>query len=179
MHQEIVFAGFGGQGALLLGKLLTEAGMHEGKHVSWLPSYGPEMRGGTANCNVVISDEPVGSPIINESTMVIAMNRPSLEKFEVELKKDGVLFINSSIIDVEPKRKDVKLFKVPANEFASELGNLKVANMVMAGAVIAATNLVSEDSFKNVLKEKMVGKKAKFLDINLKAMEMGFNHIKK
>lgn len=177
MHEEIIIAGFGGQGVLLLGKLLSEAGMEEGRNVSWLPSYGPEMRGGTANVNVIISDDPVGSPIIVESTIVVAMNRPSLEKFEPTLVKNGKLFINSSIIDVEPKKKDIQVFKVPANDIANDLGNIKVANMVMAGAIIKATNCVSIETFKKVIQDVLTGKKAKLVDINLEALERGYNTI--
>lgn len=178
MHEEIILAGFGGQGLLLLGKLLAEAAMEEGRNVSWLPSYGPEMRGGTANANVIISDEQVGSPIIIDSTIVVAMNRPSLEKFEKTLIKDGYLFMNSSIIDIEPSRKDVKIVKVPANEIASNLGNLKVANMVMAGAIIQKTKIVNLETFINVIKENFSGKKSNLIDINIKAIEEGMKAVK-
>ncbi|MCX8058612.1 MAG: 2-oxoacid:acceptor oxidoreductase family protein [Spirochaetes bacterium] len=178
MHEEIILAGFGGQGILLLGKLLAEAAMEEGRNVSWLPSYGPEMRGGTANANVIISDDQIGSPIIIDSTIVVAMNRPSLEKFEKTLVKDGILFMNSSIIDIEPSRKDIKVYRVPANEIASNLGNLKIANMVMAGAIIEKTKLVNLDVFINVIKENFAGKKSNLLEINIKAIEEGMRSVK-
>lgn len=174
MHKEMIIAGFGGQGVLLLGKLLAETGMEEGKHVSWLPSYGPEMRGGTANCNVVISDDPVGSPIVAEANVLVAMNRPSLEKFQAELLPDGFLLMNSSIIDIEPAREDVRVYKIPANKIASDLGLIKVANSVMAGAVIWATGCVSIESFQAVLKHTLGAKKADLLDINIKALEAGY-----
>jgi 2-oxoglutarate ferredoxin oxidoreductase subunit gamma len=177
MHEEIILAGFGGQGVLLLGKLLSEAAMEEGRNVSWLPSYGPEMRGGTANANVIISDEQIGSPIIIESTIVVAMNRPSLEKFEKTLVKDGILFINSSIIDVEPVRKDIQVIKVPANEIASNLGNLKIANIVMAGAIIKKTQIVKLETFIDVIKNNFTSKKTSLIDINLKALEEGAKSI--
>ena len=124
-----IFAGFGGQGVLLIGQLLAYAGMYEGKNVSWLPSYGPEMRGGTANCSVVVSDEPVASPVINKCDCVIAMNRPSLDKFEQNVLPGGKLFINSSIIDKKATRTDIDVYYVPCNEIADKLNNPKVANM--------------------------------------------------
>ncbi len=179
MHEEIIMAGFGGQGVMLLGKFISEAAMEEGKEVSWLPSYGPEMRGGTANCHVIVSDEPIASPIIIESSILIAMNRPSLEKFEKTLKKDGILFMNSSIIDIEPTRKDIKIFKIPLNEIANRLGSQKIINMIMAGALIYATKIVSFETMKKVFEENLTGSKAKFIDLNIKSMEEGMNLIKK
>lgn len=178
MHEEIIMAGFGGQGVMLLGKFVSEAAMEEGKEVSWLPSYGPEMRGGTANCHVIISDEPIASPIIVESSILIAMNRPSLEKFEKTLKEDGILFINSSIIDIEPKRNDIKVYKVPLNEIANRLGNQKIINMIMAGALIQVTKLIKFETMKNIFEENLTGSKAKFIDLNIKSLEEGMNHIK-
>ncbi|MEJ5272891.1 MAG: 2-oxoacid:acceptor oxidoreductase family protein [Spirochaetota bacterium] len=178
MHEEIIMAGFGGQGVMLLGKFISEAAMEEGKEVSWLPSYGPEMRGGTANCHVIVSDEPIASPIITESSILIAMNRPSLEKFEKTLKKDGILFMNSSIIDIEPSRKDIKVYKVPLNDIANRLGSQKIINMVMAGALIAVTKIVNYETMKKVFEENLTGSKAKFIDLNLKSMDEGINYIK-
>ncbi len=174
MHKEMIIAGFGGQGVLLLGKLMAEAGMEEGKHVSWLPSYGPEMRGGTANCNVVISDDPVGSPIVAEANVLVAMNRPSLEKFQTALQPDSFLLLNSSIIDIEPERKNLRIYKIPANKIAGDLGLIKVANSVMAGALIRATGCVSLEAFQAVLKHTLGAKKADLLDINFKALEAGY-----
>jgi 2-oxoglutarate ferredoxin oxidoreductase subunit gamma len=174
MHREMIIAGFGGQGVLLLGKLLAEAGMEEGKHVSWLPSYGPEIRGGAANCNVVISDDPVGSPIVTEADVLVAMNRPSLEKFQASLLPDSFLIINSSVIDIEPARRDVWVFQVPANRIAGDLGLIKAANSVIAGAVIRATGCVSLETFREVLKKKLVNGKADLLAVNIKALEAGY-----
>ena len=128
-----IFAGFGGQGVLLIGQLLAYAGMYEGKNVSWLPSYGPEMRGGTANCSVVVSDEPVASPVINKCDCVIAMNRPSLDKFEQNVLPGGKLFINSSIIDKKATRTDIDVYYVPCNEIADKLNNPKVAGHPVPG----------------------------------------------
>ncbi len=172
MTHEIVMAGFGGQGVMLMGQLMTYAGMLEGKHVSWIPSYGPEMRGGTANCSVIISDEPVGAPIVSEPNTVVAMNLPSLDKFEPLLLAGGNLIINSSLIDKTSKRKDINVYLVPSNDIANELGNVKTANMVVLGAIIAATKAVSEES---VLKAfaKMFAKKPELLAINEKAIKRG------
>ncbi len=175
MYHGLIIAGFGGQGVMLMGQVLAEAGMIEGKHVTWLPSYGPEMRGGTANCTVVISDEPVASPVIDIPTEVVVMNIPSLLKFEPYLKKEGYLFMNVSVIDREPKRKDIKVVKVPANDVADKLGNLKVANMVMLGAYIAITKVVDKETVFEALKRKLKGKKADLLDINKKAILEGMS----
>ena len=122
MEEKIVSSGFGGQGVLLIGKLLALSGMESGKKVSWVPSYGPEMRGGTANCTVIISDEEISSPLALEPDSLIAMNKPSLEKFESSIKENGVLVMNSSLIDIEPKRNDLKIVSVPANELAEKAG---------------------------------------------------------
>ncbi|HWQ61452.1 MAG TPA: 2-oxoacid:acceptor oxidoreductase family protein [Negativicutes bacterium] len=172
MTHEIVMAGFGGQGVMLMGQLMTYAGMFEGKHVSWIPSYGPEMRGGTANCSVIISDEPVGAPIVTEPNTVVAMNLPSLDKFEAALQPGGNLIINSSLIERSSKRKDINVYLVPSNEIANELGNAKVANMIVLGAIIAATKAVKQES---VLKAfaKMFAKKPGLLAINEKAIKRG------
>ena len=172
MTHEIVMAGFGGQGVMLMGQLMTYAGMLENKHVSWIPSYGPEMRGGTANCSVIISDEPVGAPIVSEPTTVVAMNLPSLDKFEASLQAGGNLIINSSLIERKTKRDDVKVYLVPSNDIANEIGNAKVANMVVLGTIIAATKAVSQES---VLKAfaKMFAKKPELLAINEQAIKRG------
>jgi 2-oxoglutarate ferredoxin oxidoreductase subunit gamma len=172
MTHEIIMAGFGGQGVMLMGQLMTYAGMLENKHVSWIPSYGPEMRGGTANCSVIISDEPVGAPIVTEPTAVVAMNLPSLDKFEPLLQAGGSLIINSSLIERGAKRTDLKVYRVPSNDIANELGNAKVANMVVLGAVIAATGAVGYDS---VLKAfaKMFAKKPELLAVNEQAIRRG------
>jgi 2-oxoglutarate ferredoxin oxidoreductase subunit gamma len=172
MTHEIVMSGFGGQGVMLMGQLMTYAGMLENKQVSWIPSYGPEMRGGTANCSVIISDEPVGAPIVSEPTTVVAMNLPSLDKFEPTLQAGGNLIINSSLIERGAKRSDVNVYLVPSNDIANELGNTKVANMVVLGAIIAATKAVSQES---VLKAfaKMFAKKPELLAINEQAIKRG------
>ena len=172
MTHEIIIAGFGGQGVMVMGQLLTYAGMLEKKNVSWIPSYGPEMRGGTANCSIIISDEPIGAPIVTESTAVVAMNLPSLDKFEATLKPGGVVLINSSLIDQEAKRSDIKVYKVAANDIANELGNAKVANMVALGALVAATEAVSAASVLQAF-EKMFAKRPELLEINRLALKAG------
>ena len=173
MTNEIMIAGFGGQGVMAIGKTLAEAGMKEGKDVSWLPSYGPEMRGGTANCCVVISSEPIICPIVLEPTELIAMNLPSLLKFEPTVVPNGTVFVNSSIIQEKVQRTDLRAIYVPCLEIAQELGNLKVANMVMLGAIQAATEVVTDDNLVQTLRDWLGEKKAHLLEINLKAIEAG------
>ncbi len=173
MLEQNLFAGFGGQGVLLMGQLLAYAGMLEDKNVSWLPAYGPEMRGGTANCSVNISDEPIGSPVVSKATTVVAMNLPSLVKFEPAVQKDGYLFINSSIIERKAERDDVQAYYVPCNEIAEELGNAKVANMVMLGAYIGKTKCVSIDNVLEALRYKLGEKKAHLVPLNKEALLRG------
>jgi 2-oxoglutarate ferredoxin oxidoreductase subunit gamma len=173
MQRDVIMAGFGGQGILLIGKMLAYAGMHAGKEVSWLPSYGPEMRGGTCNCTVVISDKPVGSPVIRSPRAVVAMNLPSLEKFESDLREGGLLLINSSLINRGAERDDVTVLEVPANEIASELGNPRGANMVALGAYIGATEAVSLDEVVEVIRETFAAKPA-VIDVNIEALRKGY-----
>ena len=172
MQNDVIMAGFGGQGILLIGKMLAYAGMREGQEVSWLPSYGPEMRGGTCNCTVVISDRPVGSPVIRSPRAVLAMNLPSLDKFESDLREGGVLLINSSLIGREPKRSDLTVIKVPANEIANELGNPRGANMVALGAYIGATGAVDLEGVIEVIRETFAAK-PQVVDINIDALRRG------
>jgi len=175
---RFIFAGFGGQGVMLMGQILSYAGMIEGKNVTWIPSYGPEMRGGTANCTVVVSDEPVASPVVDKAETVVAMNIPSMIKFQDYLVEDGYFFLNKSVIDREPDRKDdVKIYKIECNEIADKLGNLKVANMVMLGAVIGATKIVSKESVFKALEKKLTGKKAELIELNKKAIEEGMKKV--
>ena len=179
MKEQCIFAGFGGQGMLLIGKFLAEAGMETGKHVSWLPSYGPEMRGGTANCSVVVSDRPVASPLINVADTVLAMNKPSLLKFEGSVKAGGLLLVNSSIIDIKTSREDVDAVYVPCNEIAESIGNLKGPNVVFLGAYIAKRpDVISEDAIINPMRIELGEKKAKFLDGNIKALQAGMAYVK-
>ncbi len=166
---KLFFAGSGGQGILLMGQMITYAAMLEDKSATFFPSYGPEMRGGTANCTVVVSDKPVSCPVIYEADAIVVMNLPSLIKFEPMVKPGGVLLINTSIIDQPAKRTDIKVCSVPVNEIAGELGSIKVANMVMLGALVRATNVVSEKSIEQVMHKTFTGEKAKLNDANMKA----------
>lgn len=168
--QDIIFAGFGGQGILSMGKFLAYAGMDADLNVSWLPSYGPEMRGGTANCSVIISDEPVGSPIVSKATSVVVMNRPSLDKFEDKIKKGGLLIIDSDLINRDIERDDIEVIKIPAQTIAEEMGNKKIANMVLLGALVAKTGVVSMGTVLQALKDHG---KAQFFEVNKLALEKG------
>lgn len=176
--RNIIAAGFGGQGIMAMGQLITYSGMLENKFVSWLPSYGPEMRGGSANCSVVVSDEPVGSPVISQATDVVVMNEPSLEKFEQYVAPGGNLFINSSLVKKAPTRDDVNVFYIPVNDLANELGNAKVANMVMLGAFLKVTNVVKTESVIKAFTKVYGESKKKLLPINEKAIALGQNSIK-
>ena len=173
MTNEIMVAGFGGQGVMAIGKTLAEAGMKEGKDVSWLPSYGPEMRGGTANCCVVISEDEIICPIVLEPTELIAMNLPSLLKYEPTVAKGGTIFVNSSIITEKVSRDDVRAVYVPCLDIANELGNAKVANMVMLGAYIEAMGNLGTDTIKEMLVHMFTGPKAKLVDLNIEALRRG------
>ena len=177
MLEKIIIAGFGGQGVMLAGQLITYAGMYEDKQVSWLPSYGPEMRGGTANCHVTVSDKPIGSPIISEATSVIIMNQPSLDKFYPLLKKGGDLFINSSLVDTKIEDDNIQIYYISANEIAREIGTDKAANMVMLGAYLARHPILSLKTIENVLTKTMKGAKAKFVPMNMQAIKRGMKII--
>ena len=166
-------AGFGGQGVMAMGQLISYAGMLEGKHVSWYPSYGPEMRGGAANCSVVVSEELVGSPIIAVADDVIVMNEPSLSMFESHVRPGGNIFVNSSLVKKETTRTDINVVKIPVNDIAIDLGNARVANMVMLGAYLKVTELVKVESVIQAFTKVYGDKKKKLLPINEKAIEFG------
>ena len=170
---EMILAGFGGQGILFAGKMLAYAAMLKNRHLSWLPSYGPEMRGGTANCHVIISDEPVGSPIITKPEVLIAMNKPSLDKFENEVAEGGIIFVDSSLIDRRVERKDVEAVYIDATELADKSGNKNLANMVMLGAVIKKTGLFTMDEIKDTIRKSIPEKKAALAIPNIEAVETG------
>ena len=173
MLDEIIIAGFGGQGVLLMGRLIAYAGMLEGKHVAWMPSYGPEMRGGTANCTVIISSDEVASPVVPNPMTLIAMNKPSLDKFEPQVESEGIIILNKSLISQEVKRKDIKVVEVSANDIANDLGNLRVANMVVLGAYIAHRKTVKMNTIFQAL-EKTLGKKSKdIIEMNKEALLKG------
>lgn len=179
MKNEIISAGFGGQGVLLMGQLLTYAGMLEKKEVSWLPSYGPEMRGGTANCNVVISTDPVASPVVTEADTAIVLNKPSMDKFEKLVKAGGQLFVNSSLVSRKSKRDDIDVYYVPASDVAKGLGSAKVTNMVLLGAYVTATAVVTKESIMIGIKKFLGKAKEHLYPINQKAFDRGAAFAKK
>jgi 2-oxoglutarate ferredoxin oxidoreductase subunit gamma len=172
MQNEVQFAGFGGQGIMLMGQILAQAAMQAGLEVVWIPSYGPEMRGGTAYCTVVTSDRPIGSPIIRSPKHLVAMNRPSLEKFAPTVKPGGVIFINSSIIAIDAGREDVDVLKVPIIEMAKDLGNVKAANIIALAAFVARSQVVDFDLLRESVKAKFA-EKEKLIPLNMKALDEG------
>ena len=172
MKCKMFFAGSGGQGTLLIGQMLSKAAMEEGNETTYLPSYGPEMRGGTANCTVIISDKSIACPLINDCDLLVAMNKPSMEKFEPMVAPGGIMFYNSSIIDVEPKRSDITLVPVDCVNEAGALGSEKAANIVMLGTIIARTHIVKVETVEHMLEKTFSGTKARFLDMNLKALHL-------
>jgi 2-oxoglutarate ferredoxin oxidoreductase subunit gamma len=173
LSEEIIIAGFGGQGVLSMGMLLVYAGMVEGKNVSWLPSYGPEMRGGTANCNVIISDEMVGSPVISKADTLIAMNLPSLEKFESHVKPGGRILVNSDLIDIKVSRTDVDAYYFPVNTTAQACGNDKAANVVMMGAYAALSGYPGKKAALQAFEKVFGEKKAHLIPMNEAAFDKG------
>ncbi len=173
MHHEIIISGFGGQGALFAGQLMSYAALAESRHVTWIPSYGPEMRGGTANCTVIISDEEIGSPLVRNPSAAIVMNPPSFERFEPLMKKDGVLIVNTSLISVVSKRTDIRVIPVQANEIATELGAAQMANVVMVGALVAATGVLKFETLDRVLEEHISARHRDKIDANKKALRRG------
>ena len=172
MQSEVQFAGFGGQGIMLMGQIMAQAAMDQGYEVVWIPSYGPEMRGGTAYCTVVISDRPIGSPIIRNPKHLVAMNRPSLEKFAPTVQSGGTIFINSSIISIDAGRDDVDVIKVPIIEIAKELGNIKTANIVALAAFVSRSQVVDFELLRESVKNKFA-KREKLIPLNMKALEEG------
>lgn len=172
MKREVTFAGFGGQGIMTAGKFLALAGMAEGLEVCWIPSYGPEMRGGTAYCTVVISDRPIGSPVVNEPEFAVVMNRPSLDKFAPKVQAGGLVVINSSLIDVTSDREDIAQLQVACNQIAHDLKNARSANMVVLGAFVARSDMVKVDTVRDILKQKF-GRKPAVLESVMQVFEAG------
>ncbi len=172
------FAGFGGQGVLLMGMMLTYAGMEDGKHVTWLPSYGAEMRGGTANCTVVVSADEVASPVSEAPEVVVVMNEPSLAKFEPMVKPGGWLFINTSLVKKAVTRTDVRVVNIDATNIAYELKNAKTANMVMLGAVVGKTGIVDLSVVESSLLPVLGAKKKALVEINVQALRRGSSVVK-
>lgn len=173
MKEEIIIAGFGGQGVMSIGKMLAYAGMKEDKEVSWMPSYGPEMRGGTAHCTVKIYSEKIPSPFSSKPDTIIVMNLPSLEKFEPMVKKGGTIFMNSSLINEEPNREDLEVIKIPANKIANSLGNNQIANMVMLGAYLAKKRIIKINTVKESLASVFPERRHDLIPVNRKALDKG------
>lgn len=171
---QILIAGFGGQGVLFAGKFLATKGLIEGKNVSWLPSYGPEMRGGTANCSVIISDDPVGSPIVSEPNCLVAMNLPSLRRYENSVVPGGMILVDSTLINEKVERDDVSVFYVPATKMAKDEGFSTLANMILCGKIIKESADMDFENTDEALKKVIPPRKANLLDINLNALKVGY-----
>ncbi|MBO8159536.1 2-oxoacid:acceptor oxidoreductase family protein [Thermosyntropha sp.] len=178
-EKQVLFAGFGGQGVLSMGQFLTHAALSAGKHVSWVPSYGAEMRGGTANCLVTISDEEISSPVTENPLMAVILNRPSLDKFENKIKPNGTLVVNSSLVDREPERDDLKILKIPVNKLADELGNPRGANMILLGAYMEKTQVVEVERTLEYFDVIFKGKKEEIIQKNKEAFLAGIEYARR
>ncbi len=176
-HEESIFSGFGGQGALFAGQLLAYAGIAEGLYVTWFPSYGPEMRGGTAHCTVILSEEEIGAPIIRNPTSAIVLNLPSLEKYGPLVKPGGLLVINQSLIPKPCERDDIRVISIPASDIATELGNPRMANMVLLGAYVKATGIVSLETVMEQLEEHLSQRQRKWLEADKEALRIGASKV--
>ena len=175
---SIIISGFGGQGTLFAGQVLAYASMDNGLEVTWIPSYGPEMRGGTANCTVIVSEEPIGSPLVRHPDVVLALNLPSVDKYEILVPDNGVLIANSSLVNREIERQGIRSLLIPANDFAEQIGLSRLANMVMVGALIAASPILPLEKIKKALEEHIPERHHKTLPQNYAAMEKGFEFAK-
>ncbi len=175
MTSEIQLAGFGGQGILFAGKVLAYCGMLDGREVSWLPSYGPEMRGGTCNCSVTLSDEPIGSPTVYNPDILIVMNEPSFVKYINEVKPGGCAFVNTTLVDSVSDRKDISIYNIPATAMAEENGLTGGANIVMIGMLIKKTGIISMDGIESTIRKMVPPKKAQLIENNMKAIRMGYD----
>ena len=175
-EMRIVFAGFGGQGLLFAGKVVAYAGLIDNHEVSWLPSYGPEMRGGTANCSVTLSDEPIGSPLIMNPNMLIAMNNPSLIKFESEVTPGGKIFIDTSLINRMPERDDVEVYALEATNMAEEEGLKGLANIVLVGKMLKETGFCTYETIEAAIRKTVPPRKAALIDKNLQALKLGMDN---
>ena len=173
MQTEVIISGFGGQGALYAGQVLAYAAMDEGKQVTWIPSYGPEMRGGTANCTVVVSDEEIGSPTVKHPKAVLALNLPSLDKYEDMIAPGGCLVVNESMVNRKPERTDIRVVLLPANEIAREIGNERATNMVMLGALLANMDILPIEALEKALKNHTAQRLQKFVEMNIQALRRG------
>lgn len=179
MLKKTVFAGFGGQGVLMMGYVFAVSAMRDGKNVTYLPSYGAEVRGGTANCTVAVSDEEIFSPVASSPDYAVIMNRPSLTKYEGTITEGGVIIQNSSLVDRDLTRDDVEVVKVPANDIAKKLGSDRTINMIMLGAFVTKTGLTTLDSIMNGLTEIVKGKKASLMKLNRKGLDKGAEYVLK
>jgi len=177
MLTKTAFAGSGGQGVLVMGYILSVSAMKEGKHVTYLPSYGAEVRGGTANCTVSISDEEIASPVASSPDFVVAMNKPSMLKYQSLIKRGGIMILNSSLIDSDPDRDDIGIVKIPAHDIALELGSERILNIIMLGAFVAKTGIITHDSILNGMAEVFKGKKVGLMDLNRQALMRGAEYI--
>jgi len=177
--KKTVFAGFGGQGVLMMGYVLAVAAMKDGREVTYLPSYGAEMRGGTANCTVAISDEEIFSPVASSPDFAVIMNKPSLMRYENLIKNGGTIFLNSSFIDYQLTRDDITVQKIPANEIAKKLGSERAINMIMLGGFVAKTKLTSLEAIMSALQEIVKGKKASVMKLNRKGLDLGAEFVLK
>ena len=176
MQTEIIISGFGGQGVLFIGQLLAYAAMDKGKEVTWFPSYGPEMRGGTANCTVILSDEEIGSPVVRNPKAVIVMNKPSLDKYEPLVADGGVLVINNSMVDREAERSDIQVVSMPGNEMAEHIGEKRLANMVMLGGLLSRLPVLDSEDIEQALKNHMPARHKDFIPLNIKAFSQGMQY---
>jgi 2-oxoglutarate ferredoxin oxidoreductase subunit gamma len=177
MKFELCAAGFGGQGVMAIGQLISYAAVEENRFALFLPSYGPEMRGGTANCVCIVSDKQIGSPIVPKNESAIVMNTPSFLKFEPTIEKNGCLLVNSALINEKSSRTDINVHYIPANHLAAEAGNKIVANIVMLGALLKLKQFAKTETIQKVIKEKFGSKGQKILDMNMKALQMGFDSV--
>jgi 2-oxoglutarate ferredoxin oxidoreductase subunit gamma len=176
METSITIAGFGGQGVLFAGQLLAYASMDSGRHVTWIPSYGPEMRGGTANCTVIISDEPIGAPIVSHPDVAVVLNQPSFDKYEPLVKPGGLLVVNSSIVTTRTSRNDLEVVYVPANAIAEELGTTKMLNMAALGALLASRPILPIESVEQALVNHVLAGKPHLIEDNLHVLWRAFHH---
>ena len=176
MREDIIFAGFGGQGIMLMGKALSYAAMKKGKFVTWMPSYGAEVRGGTAHSMVVISDSPIASPIVREPSICVVMNKPSFQKFENKVTKGGLLVINKSLIDASSERNDIDILEIPATDMASSLGNTRIANMIVLGGLLAKRNIFKAQILIDSLKDVISQGRKNMIPINEEAIKKGYEY---
>lgn len=174
MHQSFVFSGFGGQGALFAGQVLTYAAMDTGRHVTWIPSYGPEMRGGVARCTVIVSDDEIGSPIVRNPDVAVVFNNPSLERFQTEIRSGGLMVVNSSMINVPAERSDIRVLQIPGGEIAIEMGDVRMTNMVLLGAMLAVNPIVELSAAEQALRDHLPERKRHLVQPNIEVLRRGY-----